>query len=135
MSMLHAFVGDIVSVTGTVFFYRRIYNSAYIFVTVFGQTIIILNSSKAAVELLDGRSAKYSDRPVIPMGGELVGWNRLIGLLPYGDRFKKYRRLAKQLFGTTRAMAAFYPVEEEETHQLLKSLALQPDKFIEHVQK
>jgi hypothetical protein len=40
-------------------------------VTVLGRCLIILNSSKIAVDMLDKKSAKYSDRPVMPMGGEL----------------------------------------------------------------
>jgi hypothetical protein len=40
-------------------------------VTVFGRPLIILNSSKVAMDILDKKSSKYSDRPVMPMGGEL----------------------------------------------------------------
>ena len=57
-------------------------------VTVFGQTYVILNSSKRAVELLDDKGAIYSCRPVIPVGGELVGWNRALVALPYHDGSK-----------------------------------------------
>jgi len=85
--------------------------------------------------MLDRNSAIYSDRPVIPMGGELVGWKNSLALLPYADRFKRYRRLAKQLFGSTKTMQAFHPVEELETHRFLKRLLAQPDKFVNHIQK
>jgi hypothetical protein len=40
-------------------------------VTVLGRSLIILNSAEIAVDMLDKKSAKYSDRPVLPMGGEL----------------------------------------------------------------
>jgi hypothetical protein len=40
-------------------------------VTVFGRPLIILNSVKIAMEMLEKKSSKYSDRPVMPMGGEL----------------------------------------------------------------
>lgn len=36
-------------------------------INVFGQNVIILNDAKAASELLDKRSAIYSDRPTFPM--------------------------------------------------------------------
>jgi len=32
-----------------------------------GKTVIVLNSAKAAVDLLDKRSANYSDRPITTM--------------------------------------------------------------------
>ncbi|THU82960.1 cytochrome P450 [Dendrothele bispora CBS 962.96] len=104
-------------------------------VTVLGQTIVVLNSAKPAIDMLDRSSAIYSDRPVIPMGGELVGWKNSLSLLPYADRFKRYRRLAKQLFGSTKTMEAFHPVEESETHRFLKRLLAHPDNFVHHIQK
>ena len=39
-----------------------------VYLKVFGQHAIALNSYELAVELLDKRSAVYSDRPVIVMG-------------------------------------------------------------------
>ena len=40
-------------------------------VTVFGQTLIILNDPKIAVELFEKRFDTYSDRPVLTFGGTL----------------------------------------------------------------
>lgn len=40
-------------------------------VSVFGQTIIVVNDYKTAVELLDRRSSIYSDRPVFTFAGEM----------------------------------------------------------------
>jgi len=37
----------------------------------FGRHIIVLNSAKVAVELLEKRSSIYSDRPYLAMGGDL----------------------------------------------------------------
>jgi hypothetical protein len=39
--------------------------------SVFGHTLIILNSTKAAFDLLDKRSSIYSDRPHLVMAGDL----------------------------------------------------------------
>jgi len=47
-------------------------------INVLGHDMIILNSSKAAFDLLDKRSATYSNRPILVMGGEIVGWNRIL---------------------------------------------------------
>ena len=38
-----------------------------------GKHIVVLNSIKAAMTMLDKKGSKYSDRPIFPMGGELVG--------------------------------------------------------------
>jgi hypothetical protein len=40
-------------------------------VSVFGQSIIVLNSMTAINDLFEKRSGIYSDRPILPMAGEL----------------------------------------------------------------
>ncbi|KAG1746004.1 cytochrome P450 [Suillus paluster] len=47
-------------------------------VEVLGQHIIVLNSVKTAMEMLDKKSSVYSDRPVFPTGGELCGWKHSV---------------------------------------------------------
>ncbi|KAF5368055.1 hypothetical protein D9758_004476 [Tetrapyrgos nigripes] len=103
--------------------------------SVFGQTIVVVNDAQVAVDMLDKHSAIYSDRPSIPMGGELVGWKNTLVLVPYGERFRSYRRLAHQLFGNAATMKAFHPVEEVETHRFLKRLLASPDAFSKHIRK
>jgi hypothetical protein len=76
-----------------------------------GQRMLIINSSKVAGDLLgksmsyldavvvltgqspDKKSSIYSDRPVLMMGTELVGWRDALGMAPYGERFRDLRRL------------------------------------------
>ncbi|KAF7345741.1 Cytochrome p450 [Mycena venus] len=72
--------------------------------TTFGQTMIIVSSERVAEDLLDVRGADFSDRPVIPMGGELSGFNNVLPLCHYGDRVRKERKLFHQLFGTQAAI-------------------------------
>ena len=40
-------------------------------VTVFGQTLVILNDLKAAMDLFETRSNIYSNRPTLTFGGEM----------------------------------------------------------------
>jgi hypothetical protein len=56
------------------------------YLTALGQPIIVLNSLKAAFELLDRRANIYSDRPRHIIADILCG-GRLIALMPYGDEF------------------------------------------------
>ncbi|KAF8810286.1 cytochrome P450 [Phlegmacium glaucopus] len=104
-------------------------------ISALGQHIVILNSARVAVEMLDKKSAIYSDRPVLQMGGELVGWKNSLALLPYGDRFRNYRKFFHQLMGNVSSASSFYPVEELETHRLLKRVAANPDNLAAHVRK
>ncbi|KAF8974327.1 cytochrome P450 [Flammula alnicola] len=104
-------------------------------VTVLGQPLIILNSAKIASDMLDKKSAIYSDRPKLQMGGELVGWKNTMVLLPYGDRFRRYRRLFHDLIGNQSAVKCFYPSEEIEARRFLRRVLMKPDDLSGHVRK
>ncbi|KAF8635472.1 hypothetical protein AX15_000445 [Amanita polypyramis BW_CC] len=104
-------------------------------VSIFGQQYIIVSSAQKAVEMLEKKSRIYSDRPVVQMGGELVGWKDALALLPYGHRFRSYRKMFHQIIGTYDAMRRFHQVEELETHRFLKRLLAKPEELEAHVRK
>ncbi|KAJ3502046.1 hypothetical protein NLJ89_g9063 [Agrocybe chaxingu] len=104
-------------------------------VSVFGQQMIILNSAEVAIDMLDKKSSIYSDRPVMQMGGELVGWKNTLVLTPYGDRLRNYRRLFHQCIGSPASMSEFHPVEEKETHRFLKNVLARPEHLADHVRR
>ncbi|KAJ7853022.1 cytochrome P450 [Mycena olivaceomarginata] len=99
----------------------------------FGKTMIIVNSLKIAEDLLDVRGANFSDRPVMPMGGELAGFNNTLPLAQYGDRVRKERKLFHQLFGTQAAVKQFIPLLSTEIHKLLRNILLNPDGLIDEI--
>ena len=85
--------------------------------------------------MLEKKSRIYSDRPVIPMGGELVGWKDALGLLPYGQRFRNYRKMIHQVIGTHEAMSKFHRIEELETHRFLKLVQTKPEELASHIRR
>ncbi|RPD66667.1 cytochrome P450 [Lentinus tigrinus ALCF2SS1-7] len=104
-------------------------------VTFLGQPFVILNSSKHAVDMLEKKSSIYSSRPVIPVGGELVGWNRTLALLPYGNKFREYRRLLFQLIGSRKNMERFVPLVDSKTRAFVYELYKEPNTLLKHIQK
>ncbi|KAG1747595.1 cytochrome P450 [Suillus lakei] len=102
-------------------------------VQVLGQHVIVLNTVKTAMEMLDSKSAIYSDRPVFPMGGELVGFKDALPFLPYGDRFRRYRKNLHHVIGSRAAVDEYNQIEEVETHRFLKRVLAKPDQLQEHV--
>jgi len=104
-------------------------------ISVLGQEIVIVNSLAIAIDMLEKKSAVYSDRPVMPMGGELVGWKNTLVLTPYSDRFRTFRRLFHQVIGSNSAMARFQPVEEEESQRFLQFLLKQPEDLATHIRR
>ncbi|KAG0702315.1 cytochrome P450 [Suillus ampliporus] len=102
-------------------------------ISVLGQHVIVVNSVKAAMDMMDKKSTIYSDRPVLPMGGELVGWKHTLVLLPYGNSFREYRKNFHRVIGSHAALDIFKPIEEVETHRFLKRVLANPDQLQAHV--
>lgn len=107
-------------------------------VTVFGQRIVILSSVEVAVDLLEKRGAIYSDRPKMPMVGELMTWAQSLVFSPYGLRFRDIRRLLHRYLGSRgqlEKMEPFHALEEMETHRFLAGLLREPEHLVKHIRK
>ncbi|TFK24849.1 cytochrome P450, partial [Coprinopsis marcescibilis] len=63
-----------------------------------GFSIVVLNKRKLAIDFLEGQSAITSSRVVAPMSCELMGWNFILPLVPYGEEFRCKRRMFQQNF-------------------------------------
>jgi hypothetical protein len=97
--------------------------------------MIIINSAKIAVEMLDKKSSLYADRPVLQMGGELVGWKNALVLLPYGDRFRRYRRFFHGLIGSNSLMKPYRPMQEQQMRRFLRKVMSDPEQLQEHLRQ
>ncbi|KAI5118225.1 hypothetical protein M0805_000721 [Coniferiporia weirii] len=104
-------------------------------VSVLGSTIVILNDAHISADLLDKRSNIYSSRPLLPFGGEMVGFSGSTPLVTYGARFKLHRREMHACIGTRSALARIKDLQEVETRRFLFRLLDEPTKFAEHVRK
>ncbi|KAJ7923834.1 cytochrome P450 [Mycena leptocephala] len=103
--------------------------------TVFGQTMVIVNSVEVAEDLMDARGADCSDRPVMQMAGELSGFNNSLPLCHDGERTRRERKLFHQLFGTPRVVKQFIPLISAETHILLRRLLANPGALTEEIER
>lgn len=95
--------------------------------------MIIVNDS-AIMDELDKQGAVYSDRPVLEMGGELVGYRDTLVLLRYGPRFRTFRKYFSTIIGPA-------PLEDRkhtvtyESHRFLKRVLASPDDLMAHLRK
>ncbi|KAI0045176.1 cytochrome P450 [Auriscalpium vulgare] len=112
----------------------KTYGSDIIHAKVFGRSIVILNSQKAARDLMEKRSLNYSCRPRLVLIAELMGWDSVITNLPYGDRFRKHRRMIWDHFNPQSVMA-FRPLQRSEACVFLLGLAETPEELIRHVRR
>lgn len=100
-----------------------------------GQTMIIINSFSIADALLNRKGSLYSDRPVLPMASELVGWDRTIALLRTGDRHRYFRSMYHKVMGTYEAAQRFHALIEDESRNCLRRLVFDhgPEAILKHV--
>ncbi|ELU37534.1 cytochrome P450 domain-containing protein [Rhizoctonia solani AG-1 IA] len=97
--------------------------SDIVYLELLGQKIIVLNSTEAASDLLNKRSALYSNRPIIPMvtDPDLMNWSGNISLVPHNDTWRLYRRIMNNWLNS-RAVTQFCVLQEQQTRQLLREL-------------
>ncbi|EKM54990.1 uncharacterized protein PHACADRAFT_119876 [Phanerochaete carnosa HHB-10118-sp] len=108
------------------------YDSDILRLNVLGSNIIIVNSLEAANDLLDKRSAIYSDRPEMPMLNDLCefGWN--VAFRRYDDSWRNGRRVFQHELGP-QVVKRFRSLEEQASHQFLRSLLREPTAFMNHL--
>ncbi|KAF8693180.1 cytochrome P450, partial [Rhizoctonia solani] len=87
-------------------------------ISVFGQTIVVLNSAKSANELLEQR----------------VDWGKITGLLPYGERWRAQRRMT-HLSLHKGASREFWPLVVKQARFALRRIADNPDRFIREIRR
>ncbi|KAI0034413.1 cytochrome P450 [Vararia minispora EC-137] len=98
-------------------------------ISALGQPLIIVNDVKIAIDLLDKKSALYSDRPTLRMAGELTGWDNTLVLQHYDERLKEYRRYIHRFLGTRSNLERFHPLFEHESRLMLKRIVESPEDF------
>ncbi|KAH9837137.1 cytochrome P450 [Rhodofomes roseus] len=113
--------------------WRKTYGDL-IYIRVFGNPILVVNSAKAASDLLDKRSSIYSSRPYRTMVSKLMGWDWLFSTVPYGPWWKQHRTLFHQYFNTNTA-PNYHPVQFKETCVMLQNLLTTPDNLAHHIRR
>ncbi|KDR66544.1 hypothetical protein GALMADRAFT_259056 [Galerina marginata CBS 339.88] len=105
------------------------YNSDVIHLTAAGNDLIIINSFKAAIDLLEKRSSIYSSRPRFTMVTELMGWEWFIPGMPYGEPWRERRRAFAKYFhaGNT---TVYQSSQTEFVRKMLPRLLTNPADFL-----
>ncbi|KAI0354173.1 cytochrome P450 [Trametes cingulata] len=97
-----------------------------------GKNIIVLDTLKPAIELLDKRSSIYSDRPRMIMLNELsrFGWN--FGSMTYGSDWRECRKMTHSEFHPG-PFKKYRPILLKNTHDLLRRLSSGRDTVPGHL--
>ncbi|KAJ8495827.1 hypothetical protein ONZ51_g1458 [Trametes cubensis] len=98
-------------------------------INLLGQPVIVLNSVKAAKDLLDKRSAIYSDRfksTVVP----LIGWDWNVALMGYGPQWRQTRRAFHEHFHPG-AVKQYEPSQLSGARKYIMRLLTNPENFVQ----
>ncbi|CAK7565429.1 MAG: hypothetical protein SEPTF4163_003346 [Sporothrix epigloea] len=94
---------------------------------ILGQPVFVLNSARAAVDLLDKRGANYVDRPRFVLF-ETMGFERTLTFLRAGPVFRLHRRILQKRFQKS-AIAVDQALQTKETHHMLMGLLANPSAW------
>ncbi|KIJ28556.1 hypothetical protein M422DRAFT_37307 [Sphaerobolus stellatus SS14] len=97
----------------------------------FGHSVVVLNSYKAATELLEKRSSIYSDRPHFVMLHEMLEYFGT-GSHPYGNGWRKHRKAYRRHMDPGAITKYCYP-QMVATQKLLTGLLDSPQDYINHI--
>ncbi|KAG7100011.1 hypothetical protein E1B28_001798 [Marasmius oreades] len=98
--------------------------------------MIILNSKKVVLDLLESRSNIYSQRPRSVLLDDVIKeFSDDVFRVRIDDpHFKAHRRMMHSGLGP-RAVREYQPLQIQETSIMLRSLADDPDRFIAHIRR
>ncbi|KAK7030676.1 O-methylsterigmatocystin oxidoreductase [Favolaschia claudopus] len=105
-----------------------------IFVNVFQNPLLVVNSAEAAFDLLDKKSAIYSSRPIRTMQSEVMGFSWLFSGMPYGPWYKKHRTMFHNHF-QAKAIPKYHHTLVDSAHTLLRNLQRTPDNLLHHLRR
>ncbi|KAI0301687.1 cytochrome P450 [Multifurca ochricompacta] len=104
------------------------------YINALGRGVLILNSQRVAVDLLEKRSSIYSDRPHYISGGDYMSENLAIGFMPYNDLWRRFRRASLDSFSKS-ASPRFYPIQHREAMMLAQALMSNPLDMDRHFRR
>ncbi|CRL20874.1 Cytochrome P450 [Penicillium camemberti] len=100
-----------------------------------GQTVILLNKSDAAYDLLEKRSAIYSSRPQPVFSADLAGWKRVVTLKGDANVVRTHRKFISSLMGSKNAVSNLHPqLDLGARHFLLQTLQ-EPNALINNIRR
>jgi hypothetical protein len=102
-------------------------------VSLFGQTLIIVNDVQMAIELMEKRSAIHSSRPRMVFAGEMVGWENSTGLLTYSSSLRTHRKNIHGVIGSKFVISQLHALQDIEVRRFLLRVLENPTDLVQHL--
>lgn len=96
---------------------------------------VVLNTAEAVNDLLEKRSALYSDRPMSWMLFNLCGREMTVfNISSLHPRHRKYRRIMHVGLGSS-AIEEYWPLMQKETREMVQGFWSTPQLYEEHIRR
>ena len=95
---------------------------------------MVISSAQVAVDLLEKRSNIYSSRPRMVVMGEMYLGNDSTLVMPYGEKWRKHRKLLHSGL-MQKAAHSYRPVQEFESQRLVWDFVRRQEKFLEAIER
>ncbi|KAH8979058.1 cytochrome P450 [Lactarius hatsudake] len=131
------FIGDVVHATDNDWLaspQRKDDYGELMYLSVFGKGVLVVNSQRVAVDLLEKRSNIYSDRPRFISLNEFLTENLTFVFTGYGDLWRRFRRPAVEGFSKS-VVPDFYPIQSREAIMLALALLNSAPSAKKHFQR
>ncbi|KAI9443591.1 cytochrome P450 [Lactarius indigo] len=99
-----------------------------------GRGVVVINSQRVAIDLLEKRSNIYSDRQKYICAGDFSTKNMMLSMASYGDLWRRFRRLTVEGYSKTAAQH-FHPIQGREALMLALALIKGPSDLGKHLQR
>ncbi|KAH9009927.1 cytochrome P450 [Lactarius deliciosus] len=130
-------IGNALQLQDKVWLFHSDYKKKYedvMYLSALGQPILVLNSLKAASELLDRRGTIYSARPRLIMAQQIISGGLLFAFCSVDDRWRHSRRAAHQSL-TKAAVRNYHSILRKEGVLLTSALLADPGALEKHFKR
>ncbi|KFY21112.1 hypothetical protein V491_03152 [Pseudogymnoascus sp. VKM F-3775] len=98
------------------------------------KTLIVLSSDQAVKDLLDKKSAIYSDRQDMYIGQELCSGGLRVLMMKYGPTWRMSRKLTHNLLNVSSARS-YVPYQMLENKQMLNEILYEPQNVLQAIRR
>ncbi|KAF7310971.1 Cytochrome P450 [Mycena chlorophos] len=103
-----------------------------VYIKVFRNPILILNSAQVVSDLLEKRGGVFSSRPSRTML-ELVGWDWLVSMFPYSSKLTQHRHMIHRHLPANESSIKYHDLQIQEARNLCRLLSETPGQFRTHI--
>ncbi|KAJ7199555.1 cytochrome P450 [Mycena haematopus] len=113
--------------------WRKTYGDL-IFLDIFQNPILVINSVQVARDLLEKKSAIYSSRPVRVMQRDVMGFNFLFTGMKYDSWYKQHRTMFQRHFQHN-VIQKYQSLQQRHAHTFLRNMAHSPDALEHNIRR